>query len=137
MTPSTVIFKDGHPVTYSIHAFIEFKSLHDTFPYIESQSQRWRGSAILDAAPGQRLGRQLLHEAIESRVVSMRDERPLELLVTHTTQKGKLALAMTNEPFSTGYEEGFLNVQEKWKRTLNCWSIPDHSGPRTLKLVSH
>jgi len=32
VTPSTVIIKDRHPVTFAIHAFIEFLSLFDTFP---------------------------------------------------------------------------------------------------------
>src|SRR3954470_10111311 len=27
VTPSTVVLKDGRPVTFAIHAFIEFKSL--------------------------------------------------------------------------------------------------------------
>ena len=132
VTPSTVIFKDGHPVTFAIHAFIEFKSLNDAFPYIQSQSQRWRGSAVLDAAARQRLGRQLLHEAIESRVVSMTDERPVELLVTHTTQDVRDAIAMIKEPLPAGYEEAFLNVQEKWKHSLNCWSASPSIPGRVL-----
>src|ERR1700719_4591745 len=84
VTPSTVISKDGHPVTFAIHAFIEFNSLKEAFPYIESQAGRWQNSAAFDAAARNSLGRQLLHEAIESRVVSMTDERPFEILLTHT-----------------------------------------------------
>jgi len=130
--PSTVIFKDGHPVSFAIHAFIEFKSLNDAFPYIESQSQRWNGSVMLDAAARQRLGRQLLHEAIESRIVSMTDERPLELLVTHTAQDVKDAIAKVKEPLPAGYAEAFLDLQEKWKHSLNCWSASPSIPGRVL-----
>jgi hypothetical protein len=87
VTPSTVVIKDGHPVTFAIHAFIEFKSLNDAFSYIESQTPRWKSSDKLDLAARQRLGRQLVHEAVESRVVSMIDERPLEVLITHTAEE--------------------------------------------------
>ncbi len=42
VTPSTTISKDGHPVLFALHGFIEFKTLADLFPYIESQTQRWK-----------------------------------------------------------------------------------------------
>jgi hypothetical protein len=35
VTPSTVIGKNGEPVKFAIHGFIEFKSLADVFPYIK------------------------------------------------------------------------------------------------------
>ena len=46
VTPSTVYMKDGHPVTFSLHGFIEFKSLAVAFPYIESQTQRWPNASL-------------------------------------------------------------------------------------------
>jgi len=54
--------------------FIEFKSLAELFPYIKSQTERW--SSGLDDAARQRLARELHATCIESRVVSMADERP-------------------------------------------------------------
>lgn len=132
VTPSTVITKDGHPVTFAIHAFIEFNSLKDAFPYIESQAGRWRDSAAFDAAARQSLRRQLLHEAIESRVVSMTDERPLEVLTTHTAQEVKDAIALVKESLPAGYVEAFLEVQEKWKHSLNCWSAAPSIPARVL-----
>ena len=45
VTPSTVIIKDGHPVTFAVHGFIDFKSLAELFPYIEAQAKRWRLSS--------------------------------------------------------------------------------------------
>jgi hypothetical protein len=132
VNPSTVISKDGHPVTFAIHAFIEFNSLKDAFPYIESQAGRWQNSAAFDAAARQSLRRRLLHEAVESRVVSMTDERPLEMLVTHTAQEVKDAIAHVKEPLPTGYVEAFLEVQEKWKHSLNCWSAAPSIPARVL-----
>jgi hypothetical protein len=132
VTPSTVISKDGHPVTFAIHAFIEFKSLKDAFPYIESQAGRWQNSAAFDAAARESLRRRLLHEAIESRVVSMTDERPLEMLVTHTAQEVKDAIALVKESLPTGYVDAFLEVQEKWKHSLNCWSAAPSIPARVL-----
>ncbi len=55
VTPSTTISKDGRPVLFALHGFIEFKTLADLFPYIESQTQRWKPS--LDAAAQQSSGR--------------------------------------------------------------------------------
>jgi hypothetical protein len=132
VTPSTVISKDGHPLTFAIHAFIEFNSLKDAFPYIESQAGRWQNSAAFDAAARQSLRRRLLREAVESRVVSMTDERPLEALVTHTAQEVKDAIALVKEPLPTGYMEAFLQVQEKWKHSLNCWSAAPSIPARVL-----
>lgn len=132
VTPSTIISKDGHPVTFSIHAFIEFDSLKDAFPYIESQAGRWQNSAAFDSAARQSLRRRLLHEAIESRVVSMTDERPLEILVTHTALEVKEAIALVKESLPTGYAEAFLDVQEKWKHSLNCWSAAPSIPARVL-----
>src|SRR5438128_4087527 len=93
VTPSTIILKDGHPVTFAVHGFIEFKSLAELFPYIESQTRRWPANGGLDHAEQQRLARELLRGGIESRVVSMADERPLEALITHTSEELRQALA--------------------------------------------
>jgi hypothetical protein len=42
VTPSTTLVKEGRPLTFAVHGFIEFSSLAELFPYIESQKQRWR-----------------------------------------------------------------------------------------------
>jgi hypothetical protein len=128
--PSTTILKDGRPVTFALHGFIEFQTLADLFPYIESQTQRWKTS--LDDAGRQHLASELLRRGIESRVVSMIDERPLEALVTHTSEELRQALAQVNEPVPPGYAEAFLAVQEKWKHSLNCWSAAPSIPARVL-----
>ena len=130
VTPSTTIMKDGRPVTFALHGFIEFKTLAEMFPYIESQTQRWKPS--LDDAARQRLASELLRRGIESRVVSMIDERPLETLVTHTSEELRQALAQVKEPVPPGYAEAFLAVQEKWKHSLNCWSAAPSIPARVL-----
>src|SRR5947207_15977960 len=74
VTPSTTILKDGRAVTFAVHGFIEFKSLAELFPYIESQTQRWKANGRLGDVERQQLARDLLRRGIESRVVSMIDE---------------------------------------------------------------
>src|ERR1700733_11672213 len=132
VTPSTVILKDGHPVIFAIHGFIEFKSLAELFPYIESQTKRWNVPGGLDHEGQTRLAEDLLHRGVESRVVSMEDERPLEALMTHTREELKEAPARVKEPVPAGYADSFFAVQEKWKHSLNCWSATPSIPGRVL-----
>jgi len=132
VTPSSVILKDGHPVTFAVHGFIEFKSLAELFPYIESQSRRWQDRKDFDDSHRQLLEHELLRRGIESRIISMVDERPLEELLTHTRDELKQALARLKEPVPSGYAEAFLEVQEKWKHAVNCWSASPSIPGRVL-----
>ena len=132
VTPSTIILKDGHPVTFAVHGFIQFKSLAELFPYIESQTKRWNVPGGLSHDAQRQMAEGLLRRGIESRVVSMEDERPLETLVTHTRQELKDALAQVKEPVPAGYSEAFFAVQEKWKHSLNCWSAAPSIPGRVL-----
>jgi hypothetical protein len=132
VTPSTVILKDGHSVTFALHGFIEFKSLSEFFPYIDSQTQRWKGNSAVDRAQLRLLSAELLRRGIESRVVSMVDERPLEALLTHTADEVRQAVAQLKEPVPSGYAEDFLAVQEKWKHSLNCWSASPSIAGRVM-----
>jgi len=130
VTPSSVLEKDGKPVTFAIHGFIEFRSLAEAFSYIDVQIQRWGGK--ISEEEKRRLARQLLREGIESRVVSMADERPLQALVTHTSSELREAISKVKEPLPPGYAEAFLAVQEKWKHSLNCWSASPVIAGRVL-----
>jgi hypothetical protein len=132
VTPSTVITKDGHPVTFAIHGFIEFQSLAQLFPYIDTQTRRWPGSPPFDDARRQQLVRELLRRGIESRVVSMTDERPFETLFTHTEDELRRALAQVTEPTPPGYADAFVSVQHKWKHAINCWSAAPSIPARVL-----
>lgn len=130
VTPSTTIVKDGRVVPFAIHGFIEFKSLADLFSYIDSQTNRWKNS--LDDGARQGLARELLRRGIESRVVSMADERPLETLMTHTAEELRAVLGRVTESTPPGYADSFLVVQEKWKHSLNCWSAAPSIPARVL-----
>jgi hypothetical protein len=132
VTPSTTNVKDGRPVTFALYGFIEFKSLAELFPYIESQTRRWNVPGGLDDEQRRRLAGELLRRGIESRVVSMEDVRPLETLVTHTSEELRQALARVHDPVPQGYGDGFLAVQEKWKHSLNCWSASPSISGRVL-----
>ena len=132
VTPSTTIVKSGRPVTFALYGFIEFKSLAELFPYIESQKQRWNVPGGLDDEQRRELAGELLRRGIESRLISMEDERPLEALVTHTSEELRQALARANDPVPPGYGDAFLAVQEKWKHSLNCWSASPSIPGRVL-----
>lgn len=132
VTPSTVIQKDGVTVKFAVHGFIEFNSLGELFPYIDSQMRRWPASGHLDQSHRQKLGQELLQRGIESRVMSMVDERPLEALVTHTHEELRAALANVREPTPPGYDAAFFQVQDKWKHSLNCWSASPSIAGRVL-----
>ena len=130
VTPSTVITKNDQPVAFAIHAFIEFKSLSEVFPYIDSQMDRWKPQ--LSAPERQNLAAQLLRQGIESRVISMIDERPLETILTHTEEELTQAINNVKEPMPSGYAETFLAVQKKWKHALNGWSASSYIPGRVL-----
>ena len=132
VAPSTVIQKDGRTVTFAIHGFIEFQSLAQSFPYISAQAHRWPQDTSLDSAARDRLARALVREAVESRVISMIDERPIEILITHTEQELKDALAKIKEPLPPGYADAFVAVQQKWMHSLNCWSAASSIPARVL-----
>jgi len=131
VTPSTTILKDSRPVTFAIHGFIEFRSLAELFPYVEAQTRRWKVDNPLDNT-GKGIGQELLRRGIEGRVVSMVDERPLEALVTHTSEELRQAIAAVKEPLPPGYAEAFLAVQQTWKHSLNCWSASPSIPGRVL-----
>ena len=132
VTPSTVILKDGRPIPFAVHGFIEFQTLAELFPYIDSQTQRWQGRSEFGKVQREALARELLRRGVESRIVSMADERPLEALITHTREELEQALARVQEPVPAGYAEAFLAVQEKWKHAINCWSASPSIPARVL-----
>jgi len=129
VTPSTIIQKDRQPVTFALHGFIEFQSLAELFAYIKSQTTRW---SRLDQSKRRQLAHELLRRGVESRVISMTDERPLETLITHTAAELRQAIANVQEPVPAGYSEAFLAVQAKWKHSLNCWSASPSIPGRVL-----
>jgi hypothetical protein len=132
VTPSTVVMKDGHPVTFAIYSFIEFKSLSEAFHYIDSQYNRWPATGLFADEGRRARARELLRHAVESRIVSMTDERPLEVLLTHTEEELKRALSQVKEPVPAGYADAFLAVRREWVHSLNCWSASPVMAARVL-----
>ncbi|MFZ0734533.1 MAG: hypothetical protein WAM79_19595 [Candidatus Sulfotelmatobacter sp.] len=132
MTPSSIIQKDGHTVTFALHGLIEFHSLAEAFPYIDGQTRRWKTGPDFPESMQRALHRELVRRAVESRVISMVDESPLETLITHTRGELQQALAQVKEPVPEGYDQAFLDVQEKWKHSLNCWSATPSIRGRVL-----
>jgi hypothetical protein len=131
VNPSTVIMNGNKPVTFALHGFIEFNSLAEALRYIDSQSNRWL-SGSLSNAQRHAWAQKLLNHAVESRLVSMTDERPLEVLLTHTEEELQQALAQVKEPVPSGYTEAFLQARRKWKGSLNCWSASPVMAARVL-----
>src|SRR6266576_5209620 len=79
-----------------------------------------------------RLARELLRRGRESRLACRADERPLEGLLTHTSEELSQAIAQVKEHVPAGYDEAFLGVQEKWKHSVNCWSASSYLPGRVL-----
>ena len=141
VTPSTVFVKDDRPVTFALLGFIEFRTLEDLFSYIDREAGRW---SFPDTAARQAFGDRLLRRGVESRLISMAYEKPRELLLTHTREELDRAVMggrARTAPIFTGrhwrldagvYGQTFLDVQQRWKTSLNCWSAADTIPARVL-----
>jgi len=70
------------------------------------------------------LSRDLLRRGIESRVVIHADERPLEALLTHTSNELQQAVAQVKETLPVGYADAFLSVQNKWEACRSIAGVP-------------
>lgn len=137
VTPSTVFVKDGQTVTFALHGLISFRTLDELFAYIDGEAGRW---SFPSAAARQEFGDRLLRRGVESRLVSMTYEKPVELLITHTRRELEDAVAAQTAPFAGRswrlepgvYRQALLDVQERWKTSLNCWSAAPTIPARVL-----
>jgi hypothetical protein len=139
--PSTLFVQDGRPVTFALLGLIEFKTLEELFAYVDREAGRW---SFPSAAARQAFGDGLLRRGVESRLVSMTYEKPLELLLTHTREELEDAIAgrpRRTAPVFTGrnwrlepgvYRQAFVDVQQRWKTSLNCWSAAPTIPARVL-----
>jgi len=139
-TPSTVFVKDGQPVAFALHGLVPFKTLDELFVYIDREAGRW---SFPSAAARQEFGDRLLRRGVESRLVSMTYEKPVELLVTHTRQEleDAVAAATARTPAFVGknwrldpgtYRQTLVDIQARWKTSLNCWSAAPTIPARVL-----
>ena len=140
VAPSTVFVKDGQTVTFALHGLVNFRTLDELFAYIDGEAGRW---SFPSAAAGQEFGDRLLRRGVESRLVSMTYEKPVELLVTHTRRELEEAAAAQTAraaPFAgrswrldpAVYRQTLLDIQERWKTSLNCWSAAPTIPARVL-----
>ena len=141
VTPSAVFVKDGQPVTFALLGFIELRTLEELFSYIDGEAGRW---SFPNTAARQAFGDRLLRRGVESRLISMTYEKPLELLLTHTREELDHAIigrsARTPSIFAgrtwrldtSVYRQTFLDIQQRWKTSLNCWSAAATIPARVL-----
>jgi hypothetical protein len=140
VTPSSRLEAHGRPLRFALHGLIEFDTLADLFAHVDAEAGRWRFES---PAARQAFGDALLRRGVESRVVSMETELPLELLLTHTPAELEAATgtAAGGSTVFRGrhwqlsadvYREAFLRVRDRWSRSLNCWSSAPSIPARVL-----
>jgi hypothetical protein len=142
VVPTTSFYRNGQPVKFALHGFLEFQTLDQLFAYIDAQAGRWQ---FASATEREEFADRLLERGVESRLISMADERPLELLVTHTAGELAQALARVRTPAAPfifqgrhwrlrpdEYAEKFLKTQARWTASLNCGSGSPSIAGRVL-----
>lgn len=140
--PSTRVEVNGRLVQVALYGLIRFDSLADVFAYIDDQAGRW---TFANPQERQAFGDALLHRAVESRIVSMQTELPLEILLTHTRDDvgaavdkrytGGTTLVFNGRHWQASlktYREAFLRVRDRWSTSLNCWSAASSIAGRVL-----
>jgi hypothetical protein len=142
VNPSSRIEVQGRLIRFALLGQIRFDTLDDLFAYIDTQAGRWTFDS---AATRQAFADGLMRRGVESRVVSMETELPLELVLTHT--RAELERAVTNEKrrdaplvfkgqhwqlTTEAYRDAFLRVRDRWSRSLNCWSASSSIPGRVL-----
>ena len=90
VTPASRIEVQGRLIRFALHGLIRFDTLDDLFAFIDGEAGRWRFES---AAARQAFADGLLRRGVESRVVSMETELPLELVLTHTRAELERAVA--------------------------------------------
>jgi hypothetical protein len=138
VTPSTIVYHDEKPVPFALYGLVEFKTLQELFSYVDAQAGRWQFPN-----PGARneFARSLLDRGVESRVISMVDEKPLEAILTHTREELDAAIDRLPAPLFEGrnwrldalaYRRAFDRVRDRWSKGLNCWSASTSIAGRVL-----
>jgi hypothetical protein len=140
--PSTVFRKDGEVIKFALYAFVEFSNLDELFRYIDTQTGRWHFST---AQEREAFAGGLLRRGVQSRLISMQYERPLEILVTYTSEELSNAIGKVRTPAAPlifkgvnwqltadMYRSVLLDLQKHWKSSLNCWSAAPSISARVL-----
>ncbi len=140
--PGSRVEVQGRLIQFALYGLIRFDTLADLFAYIDSQAGQWRFDS---AAARQAFAEDLMRRGVESRVVSMDTELPLELVLTHTRAELERAVATgtrRDPPLvfkgqhwqltAEAYRDAFLRVRDRWSRSLNCWSASSSMPGRVL-----
>jgi hypothetical protein len=140
--PATRVEVNGRLVPFALHALVRFETVADLFTYIDEQAGRW---AFATAQERQAFGDNLLQRGVESRIVSMETELPLEIVLTHTRSEVGAAVdglhtAVPSLVFKgrnwqasvQTYRAAFVRVRDRWSTSLNCWSASSSMAGRVL-----
>ena len=142
VNPSSRIEIQGRPIRFALHGLIRFDTLDDLFVFIDQQAGRWRFDSV---AARQAFAENLMRRGVESRIVSMETEVPLELVLTHTRAELERAVAAATrrdpplvfkgqhwQLTPEAYRDAFLRVRDRWSTSLNCWSASSSMPGRVL-----
>ena len=135
-------FQARSGLRFALHGLIWFDTLEDLFAYIDTQAGRWTFGSD---AERQRFADELMRRGVESRIVSMETELPLEVVITHTREdiaRAVTALQTTHAPLvfkgwhwqltTKSYEDAIVRVRDRWSKSLNCWSASPSIPGRVL-----
>jgi hypothetical protein len=138
VTPSTIVYRDQKPVPFALYGLVEFQTLRELFTYVDTEAGRWRFSS---PAARDEFAQSLLQRGVESRVISMVTEEPLEVILTHTGEQLDAAIDRLPAPLFQGrnwrldpasYRQAFEHVRDRWSKGLNCWSASPTIAGRVL-----
>ena len=140
--PASRIEVQGRLIRFALHAQVRFDTLDELFAFIDNEAGRWRFES---PAARQAFAESLLRRGVESRVVSMEAELPLEIVLTHTRSEVERAVASATtrdaplvfkgrhwQLTTAVYRDAFLRVRDRWSRSLNCWSASRSIPGRVL-----
>jgi hypothetical protein len=140
--PASTIEVEGRLIRFALHGLIRFDTLDDLFAFIDTEAGRWQFDS---PAARQAFAEGLMRRGVESRVVSMDTELPLEIVLTHTRGEIERAVASATTRYAPWvfkgrhwqlttevYRDAFLRVRDRWSRSLNCWSASPSIPGRVL-----
>src|ERR1051325_1582173 len=84
VAPSTVLYQGEKPLSFALYGLIEFKTVAEMLAYVDEQTGRWK---FPTTEARQQFADDLMRRGVESRIVSMTTEKPLEILLTHTPEE--------------------------------------------------
>lgn len=140
--PAARIEVQGKHIRVGLHALIYFDTLADLFAHIDAEAGRWTFNAPAERAA---FANGLMRRGVESRIVSMDTELPLEVLLTHTRDELERSVGGLRTDNATlvfkgqhwqltkaAYRDALLGVRERWSTSLNCWSASSSIPGRVL-----